>query len=220
MTLQLSQHTFWDQAAISKQFQDPFYLEELLPFIDPNSLIIEYGCGYGRILQRLHESGFSNSLGFDFSQGMIQRGTREFPHLQLQHIQHATLPLANTSVDCAIISTVLCCIPDEAYQVAVINEIHRILKPGAALYLTDFLLSDTPHMQQKYQKDLAKYNEYGVYQTTEGAVVRHFTPEHVQKLLKQFDTAWYREEEFMTMNNNPVKTFHGVYLTRHSTQRQ
>jgi ubiquinone/menaquinone biosynthesis C-methylase UbiE len=209
------QYVFWDQAANEKHFQDPFYLEQLAPLINQHSHIIEYGCGYGRILNILSDKGYTNTTGFDFSQGMIQRGKQQFPNLKLQHIEHAVLPLPDNSVDCAILSTVLTCIAGKVEARQVIDELRRVLKPNAPLYFTDFLITPTEHMQKKYEKDFASHKDWGVYLTTEGAHVRHYAPEHIAELTNQLHAHWYREEEFVTMNGNPVKTFHGIYLNSH-----
>lgn len=205
-----SQQLFWDKASV-KDFHDPFYLDQFQSFIKPNSFIVEYGCGYGRILNYLSQQGYLNLRGFDFSKAMIDRGKKENPNLNLQLIDHANIPLPNQSVDAAIISTVLCCIPDDTAQTQVINEIYRVLKSDGVLYLTDFLITPTEHMHVKYLRDHENFKTWGVYQTSEGAIVRHFSEEHISSLLKDFSVQWYVQENFVTMNNNPVKTFHGIY---------
>jgi len=205
------QNEFWDKEAAVKEFSDPFYLNELQAYIKPDSHIVEYGCGYGRLLNLLSQNGYAHLSGFDFSQKMIARGKQQSPQLDLHVIEHAAIPLPNASVDAVILSTVLCCVPDNAAQEAIIHEIYRILKPQGVLYLTDFLVTDTEHMNKKYQKDFARFGEWGIYQITEGALVRHYTPAHIQHLLNQFKPRWYHEQDFITMNNNPVKTFHGIY---------
>ena len=210
----LNQDDFWSLCAKTKDFKDPFYLEELRPYINKDSFIIEYGCGYGRILNMLHHHGYNNIAGFDFSEGMIKRGHHEFPYLDLTLIDHATIPLQNQSVDTAILSTVLCCIPDDAAQQQIIDEISRVLKPNSILYLTDFLITDTEHMMNKYNLGTDLYNTFGIYQTSEGALVRHHSQDYISKLLKNFQQGWYREENFVTMNNNPVKSFHGIYKSK------
>lgn len=212
MNLNNLQNTFWDKVAESKEFHDPFYIDQLEPLINNDSLIIEYGCGYGRLLNLLSEHGYKNTSGFDFSSLMIAKGKSRWPKLDLHHIQHAALPLKDNSVDAAILSTVLCCIPDQTAEEQIIQEIHRVLKIGAPLYLTDFLITDTDNLTNKYQKGYAAYNEWGVYQTSEGALVRHFNPVQIEKLLSVFSVHWYQEGDFVTMNHNSVKTFHGIYI--------
>lgn len=209
--LKKPQNEFWNLAAKTKEFKDPFYLSAFQDFVDKNSLVIEYGCGYGRLLNRLHQNKFHNLQGFDFSEGMIERGERQFPHLRLSRIAHAELPLADASVDAALLSTVLCCVPDNQAQEQIIQELARVLKPKGIFYVTDFLVSDSSRMMEKYQKAFPVYKEWGVYQTSEGALVRHYTPERLSQLFTAFDPHWYQEEDFVTMNNNPVKTFHGIY---------
>ena len=214
MKLNNIQNEFWNSVAEIKEFEDPFYIEQLAPFVNNNSYIIEYGCGYGRLLNLLSKHGYCNTSGFDFSAAMIAKGRNRWPRLDLQHIQHAILPLQDNSVDAAILSTVLCCIPDHASLLQVIQEIHRVVKSDGLLYLTDFLITDTEHMTGKYKKDIAAHNEWGVYQTSEGAVVRHFSPDYIERLLCDFSVQWYREETFVTMNHNSVKSFHGIYKKR------
>lgn len=208
---QNSQLNFWNQAAKTKGFNDPFYLEKLQPYLHENSVIIEYGCGYGRLLNLLYTNGFRNTLGFDFSPAMIERGQRTFPQLNLNQIQHASLPLEANIADAAILSTVLCCVPETEKQIQIISSLKHILKPGGVLYFTDFLITDSQNFQVKYQRDFETYKEWGTYQTNENAIVGHFTPEHVMQLMKDFHSRWYQEENFVTMNNNPIKTFHGIF---------
>jgi len=208
------QTEYWDKVSGSKEFSDPFYLEQFIAHVSKEDFIIEYGCGYGRLLNLLHQNGMKNIVGFDFSKGMIDRGKRQFPELQLNHINHAALPLDNESVSAAILSTVLCCIPDQLSQQKIIYELSRVLKPNGVLYLTDFLITDTQKMQNKYQAGSVINKEWGVYQTTEGAIVRHYTPEYIATLLESYVRCWYQEEMFFTMNHNPVKTFHGIYKKR------
>lgn len=43
-----SQQVFWNKASVKD-----FHEEDLKSFLKPNSCIVEYGCGYGRILNYL-----------------------------------------------------------------------------------------------------------------------------------------------------------------------
>lgn len=201
---------FWNRVATEKVFHDPFYLEQLTTHVPSDANIVEYGCGYGRLQDVLWRHGFRRAQGFDTSTTMIERGMRQFPHLSLQHIRHAALPVIDQSADGVILSTVLCCVPDTGEQREIVEELKRILKPGGVAYVADFLLTPA-HYQSKYEAGEEYYGEWGVYKTSEGGVVRHHTQDYIDALFKDFRRAWYLEQPYVTMNGNPVLSFHGIY---------
>lgn len=58
---------YWNDIGAKKVFEDPLYLDKLSPFLSPTALIIEYGCGYGRMMRILKSAGYHNLIGFDFA---------------------------------------------------------------------------------------------------------------------------------------------------------
>jgi len=201
---------FWSEVGSTKNFTDPFFLDKLASHLNKNSQIIEYGCGYGRILDILHKSGYQSLMGFDFAAQMIQRGKTLFPHLELQLINETgKIPLKSQSVDSAILSTVLCCNPAKKDQESIINELHRVLKPNGILYLCDFLVTDSEKFLSRYKEHaIVGHEDFGIYKTSEGVFVRHHSMQWILKLLKQFTIIWLEEMNDVTMNGNPVRTFH------------
>lgn len=127
----LSSQQYWDTIGFKKEFEDLLYLEKLSPFLKADSKIIEYGCGYGRLLQILWKNGYCNLLGLDFSQKMIQRGKNTYPQLDLRFLDESEkIPFENDTMDAVILSTVLCCMTDANQQNNLIEEIFRVLKKG------------------------------------------------------------------------------------------
>ena len=194
--------TFWNEIGSLKDFEDPLYLEKLRPFIHSNSKIVEYGCGYGRLLNLLDLEGFKNLLGFDFAPNMIARGKNSYPHLELLHAESGKVPIENSSSDVVILSTILCCMVEKKQQTELIEEVLRILKPKGVLYLSDFLLSDHPRYADKYLE--------GIYTTSEGITVRHHSTRWIMQLLEKFNIQWFEQFDFKTMNNNFARTFHCI----------
>ncbi len=136
---------YWNKIGSEKVFEDPLYLDKLANYIDPNAKILEYGCGYGRLLQILNANGYRDLVGFDFSQSMIERGKNLNPHLDLRLIETPQiLPFKDESIDVVVMSTVLCCILEDAKQRQLIAELSRVLKDDGVLYLSDFLICDHP----------------------------------------------------------------------------
>lgn len=75
---------YWEEVGSKKDFEDPLYLERLSSFITKESKILEYGCGYGRLMQILNKNGYYNLVGYDFAQSMIERGKDVHPNLDLR----------------------------------------------------------------------------------------------------------------------------------------
>lgn len=206
---------YWNDIGAKKVFEDPLYLEKLSPFLSPTAHIIEYGCGYGRMMRLLKSAGYHNVIGFDFAPNMIERGRCENPDLDLRLLENAgTLPCDNESIDAVVMSTVLCCITNREELDALIDEIRRALKPKGILYITDFLICDHPRYEEKYASGLQRFGIWGIYTTNENLTVRHYTAKAVMDLLSSFDIQWFEQFDFKTMNQNPARTFHCIGLKK------
>jgi ubiquinone/menaquinone biosynthesis C-methylase UbiE len=202
---------YWNDIGASKVFEDPLYLDKLSAFLPPAAHIVEYGCGYGRMMRMLKSAGYHNLVGFDFAPNMIARGLRENPDLDLRLLEHpGIIPYDDESVDAIVMSTVLCCITEDEELNALINEIERVLKPSGTLYITDFLICEHPRYQERYVSGLQRLGIWGIYTTNENLTVRHYTTKVIMDLLKTFDIQWFEQFDFKTMNQNPARTFHCV----------
>ncbi|MEU9151959.1 class I SAM-dependent methyltransferase [Streptomyces sp. NPDC048417] len=74
-----SQVPYWDAAAATKTFTHPLHLP-WLDGISRHAAILDYGCGYGRIMKELEQHGFDHLTGVDASPAMISRARRLHPH--------------------------------------------------------------------------------------------------------------------------------------------
>lgn len=204
---------FWSTVGVSKRFTDPFFVERFATFVSPDAPVIEYGCGYGRIMKVLKEKGFSDVVGFDISRGMIDRGRRDFPDLQFKLLdQSANISLQDEAVAGVIISTVLCNVYEKHEQKKIFDELYRILCVGGVIYFSDFLITESDHFRQKYKNCGVPGEEYGVYKTSEGLLARHHQPSWVQELLSPFELQCYDQFEHETMNGNPVRAFYAIAM--------
>ncbi|MBX7066646.1 MAG: class I SAM-dependent methyltransferase [Parachlamydiales bacterium] len=201
---------YYNQIGAKKDFEDPLYLEKIAPHISKDAKIVEYGCGYGRLLRLLKKSGYTHLVGFDFSKSMIDRGRRENPDIDLSVTENRKIPLKSESTDMVLISTILTSMIHKDDQKALIAEILRILKPGGILYLSDFLICDHPRYQEKYIQGQKQFGEWGIYTTSENLTVRHHTSRWILDLLSPFDLQWFEQFDFKTMNNNPARTIHCI----------
>ena len=207
---------YWNEIGSKKDFEDPVYLDKLSTFLSPTSQIVEYGCGYGRMLNILKSGGYEYLLGFDFAPNMIARGRKENPDLDLRLLEKSgEIPCNDESIDAVMMSTVLCCMIDTKEQVRLMAEIQRVLKKKGILYITDFLVCEHPRYQEKYARGVHEFGEWGIYTTNENLTVRHYTTQAIMDLLSEFDIQWFEQFDFKTMNQNPARTFHCIARKSH-----
>ncbi|CCB89387.1 class I SAM-dependent methyltransferase [Simkania negevensis] len=179
--------TYWGTIGFQKEFEDPFPLEKLKTLFSKDALVVEYGCGYGRLLKQMQQVGFTNLLGFDYSSKMVERGKALYPSLDLRHIPNSGhIPLSDEKADLLIASTILCCLTGKEELSSLFHEFHRVLKNGGTLYLFDFLLSNHPSSLKKYEQGFNDHGEWGVYTTTEGLTVPHFQTGAIMNLNSGF----------------------------------
>ncbi len=103
--------------------------------------LLEIGAGTGRIALGLAEMGYRHLIGVDFSPEMIASARRLNTALGLgvafQVADALQLPFSENELDGAIFGfNGLMQIPAYANRVQALQEIHRVLKPGACLVFT------------------------------------------------------------------------------------
>ncbi|MBQ1483170.1 MAG: class I SAM-dependent methyltransferase [Erysipelotrichaceae bacterium] len=206
----MRQKDYWDGVAETKQFTTPFQKDVFCAYVERGSKIADIGCGYGRTLKELHELGYEDLLGFDFSKEMIKRGKAQFPYLDLRVMEEGKIPLEDESVDALILFAVLTCIARDKDQSALIGEAERVLKPGGILYINDFLLNEDERNIARYEKFKDVFESYGTFELPEGAVVRHHSEDHIFELLKPFEKKEYERLTFTTMNGNLSNGFYYI----------
>ena len=201
------QFEYWNTEGTRKSFAHPLNLERLSPRLSPDSCILDFGCGYGRCLGELFASGYRDLIGFDFSPAMIAAARARYPEITFQAIQSSTLPLSDASVDATLLFSVLTCVPTDDGQQAIVQELHRVLKPGGLLYISDLWLQPDERNLTRYARYESKYGTYGVFDLPEGVTVRHHDPKWIETLTRDFKMLALDNIEVVTMNGNPAKAF-------------
>lgn len=205
-----SQADYWSQKAYELNFINPCRFDILSQYVDSQAMILDYGCGYGRILNELQQQGYQHLFGLDFAPAMIARGCKEFPNLHLQVNQNNEIPFPNKHFDAILLFTVLTCINSNTEQLALFNEVKRVLKPHGILYLSDFLISKDPKNQARYQKYQQKYGCYGVFELDDGRLCRHHSLTWIKELTANFTERWYWDSNIPTMSGNPAHPFQTI----------
>jgi len=202
------QKDYWDKVANDKEFRTPLQIELFSRYVGKEAHILDYGCGYGRILKELTNHGYTRLSGVDLSRVMIERAQVTCPQANLQVGDGYRIPFADSSLDAVTLIAVLTSIPPDEAQVHLLKEIYRVLKPQGYLYVNDFLLNQDERNQQRYDRDQAKYDRYGVFELPDGGVQRHHDPTWIQQLFSPFKQIVYEETIYTTMNGNPANGFY------------
>jgi SAM-dependent methyltransferase len=202
-----NQKEYWNKIAEIKTFTHPIDLELLNRFLNKQSIIVDFGCGYGRIVKQLTDLGFENVLGYDTSKELIARGIQE-NNLSLFHIENPIeLPLEDNSVDCILLFAVLTCIASNEGQEKLINLLFSKLKKGGIIYISDYYLQENSVEVEQYEFLNGDANNFGVFKLPEGATFRHHTKEWIKTLTKSFEILIENPIVVKTMNGNTAEGF-------------
>lgn len=198
---------YWDKEGPQKTFGHPINLDRVAQWLNTDSNILDFGCGYGRSLGTLFEAGYRNLIGFDFSPAMIAAAHARFPAITFQELASTHLPLQDASIDAALLFSVLTCVPTDDGQRTIVRELSRVLKPGGLLYISDLWLQTDERNRERYARDAAKYGQYGVFDLPEGVTVRHHDPHWMATLTQSFKNVALDDLNVVTMNGNPARAF-------------
>jgi ubiquinone/menaquinone biosynthesis C-methylase UbiE len=202
-----SQIDYWNRLGPTKPFSHPVNVSRLAELVDLDCRILDFGCGCGRVMGLLHEHGYRNLVGVDPAPRMIAAARQRFPALTFLEANSTRLPLADESVDAALLFTVLTCIPSDDEQRRVIREIGRVLRPDGLLYISDLWLQKDERNVDRYRRYQAKYGVYGIFELPEGVVLRHHTRQWIEQLTAQFTVIAVDEIVAETMNGHRAEAF-------------
>jgi SAM-dependent methyltransferase len=203
MTFATDARLYWDRKAENQTFAHPLNLA-WLGALPRTSRILDYGCGYGRVVAELASAGWRAAVGVDFSAAMIDRGRREHPGLDLRCVSVLPLVEPAESFDAVLIFAVLTTIAANEDQDALMAEVRRVLKPGGLLYLSDYPLQTDDRYLARYAAGLAKHGVYGVWDREDGGVFRHHSRERLDALMSGFDILEQREIPTTTLSGSPA----------------
>jgi SAM-dependent methyltransferase len=198
---------YWNKVAYEKSFTHPVKFDRLHELLPEYAKILDYGCGYGRTCADFTAQGFLHVTGVDVSPEMIRRGNSLFPDLELRHVAPGPLAFEAGTFDACILFGILTCIPTDKGQLQLIGDIHRILKPGGILYISDYPIQNDERNQRRYRKFQHEYGKFGVFRIPEGAIFRHHDLNWIQELLSNFKILTIDRFKGFTMNKHEAELF-------------
>jgi len=196
---------FWNQAARTREFTHPLDRERLTRLLPRDAVILDYGCGQGRLTGELIELGYVNVLGLDTSAEMIRIARDRVPDAGFAETDGARIPCGDASIDAVLLFTVLTCIASDDAQKNLLGEIKRILRPHGLLVISDYPLQADARNLQRYEEFQHELGGWGRFRLPGGAVLRHHSREWFDRLLADFAIDTSVELDAKTMNGNPAR---------------
>jgi SAM-dependent methyltransferase len=196
---------FWNRAAGTKQFSHPLDQERLTRALPRDAVILDYGCGQGRLSRELIDRGFINVLGIDSSAEMVRVAGERVPEAGFLTIEGNRLPCGDASIDAVLLFAVLTCIADDAAQKNLLLEFKRVLRPGGLLVVSDYPLQSDARNLARYEEFQDELGGFGRFRLPDGVVLRHHPRKWFDELLEGFRIEEAVELDAKTMNGNPAR---------------
>jgi SAM-dependent methyltransferase len=196
---------FWNRAARTREFTHPLDRERLTRLLPRDAVILDFGCGQGRLTGELIGLGYINVLGLDSSTEMIRIARQRVPDAGFAENDGEQLPCGDASLDAVLLFAVLTCIPADEAQKNLLREFKRVLRPGGLLLISDYPLQSDARNLQRYETFQQELGGWGRFRLPGGAVLRHHAREWFADLLAGFRVEEAVELDARTMNGNPAR---------------
>jgi len=202
------QTDYWNRVGLNKPFSHFINFQRLSTCVGPDAQLLDYGCGYGRLLASLRDRGYQHLIGADPAEHLVAAARARVPQAAFHVLPHPPrLELPDASVDGVLLFGVLTCIPTDEGQRAAVSEISRVLRPGGLLYISDFWLQSDARNLERYESGFAKHGRYGVFDLPEGVTLRHHDREWIAQLTSAYQVAALDETNVITMNGHHAAAF-------------
>ena len=131
-----SWHSFWDKTSIDNELAEakgdyPMMLDAILNYSNRESVVLEGGCGLGKLLFFLREKSYKNLIGVDFIDKPLQLIKNRDSAIDVRTGDVNELPIKDDSIDLYLSMGVIEHF-EEGPQNA-LNEAYRVLKDDGIL---------------------------------------------------------------------------------------
>lgn len=139
-----------------QQFDEPVPVARILSHLPQNCVVAELGCGSGSLLADIAANS-DQLIGIDYSIAMLDQARERIAglssngasesniDLRLGSLEH--LPLADSSIDCAVACMVFHHI---AHPPLALRDTWRALRPGGKLIVVDFCKHNDESMRERF----------------------------------------------------------------------
>jgi ubiquinone/menaquinone biosynthesis C-methylase UbiE len=172
----------WNSVASKVNFNLEINTSEFKRIVPRDTIILDYGCGYGRTCETLNSMGYSNIVGVDSSPEMIKRGNLEYPHLSLSQSSEVEIKYPDGHFGAIVLCALLTCCPDHQAKINILAEIYRLLKHGGILHMVEFCSEE----EKTFKSDF-------------GVSMNHQPPNELRALVNKFTELKFEIVQTQTM---------------------
>ncbi|MGH8878595.1 MAG: class I SAM-dependent methyltransferase [Stackebrandtia sp.] len=194
---------YWKGAGATKTFTHPVSTDWLAG-VGRDVRVLDYGCGYGRIMAELDGHGFTDLTGVDPSPALVARGRGLRPELRFDIMDSPPATgHAAAGFGLVMLFAVLCVVPADRDQLALVAELDRVLAPGGLLYVSDMALQADERNRSRYDAHARNAGTpYGVFTADDGATFRHHDIDVLRDRFAGFEPVAERQLEVGTLNGH------------------
>ena len=162
-------------------FTTPFPDKKVLNSIPKSTIILDLGCGYGRVLKYFYENGYENLFGVDSSRKLINRANKFFPKAKYYNSNILTFK-SRRKYGLIIICAVIEYLTNSRDRHRLITQLDLLLKEGGVIYLATFVRDK--NYSKEYTK-VKKNTKWGTLVTADGIKLYHASPEEIDNLFQK-----------------------------------
>jgi ubiquinone/menaquinone biosynthesis C-methylase UbiE len=190
---------------------------EIYEYIEKESKILDVGCGYGKTVFELLKKDFKSIQGIDPNETGVNAANTTYQKITneqkkiFQVASAISLPFEKDTFDLVITQAFWTAIISQQEQI--MTEIHKVLKPGGFLYITDFSQNwQIPKYKERYEAGLRAGLPRGAFQVfdektgKEKFQAKHYTKEELENFARQasFKTEFYKSKVYQTQTGSTV----------------
>ena len=138
-------------------FRDiPFILRE---YGKSDAKVLDYGCGTGRSLRFIRDLGYSDIVGVDISNDMINEAVKIDPNGKYKVIESAKIPYEDNTFDIIFMSYVFLEVGDINEIIKILKEFKRVLKQDGHIIFITSIVTDIKDKWLSFSYDFEENNK-------------------------------------------------------------
>lgn len=190
------------------EFTSPLPIQILNSNVSKQGKILEIGCGYGRVLKFLFDSGYKNLTGVDISDHLIKRARINLPNCN--YIIANFLEFATTEkFDCIIMCAVMEYIVKQSDREKLVDKIYSILNERGFVFVECFVFDKSYFL--KYIINTFKSKKFGIIYSN-NATLLHTCKSQIDNLFKKhFTKIDCLSSKFVTWTNCKRNGYSVIY---------